>query len=89
MNKWILFSEIAVSTLQFEQNVMRLKLKSFSDKCVRSFQQEPFYLQILADGRTWMSNHIHGFTWDVIIHPYPKFNRDVLTKPSLNLGMHE
>ena len=38
------------------------------------FSPVPFYWQRLIKIRTWISNYIHGFMWDVIIHQCPNFN---------------
>ena len=38
-----------------------------------------FYKQGLNDIGAWISNHIHGFPWMVITHPWPNFNVEAMT----------
>ena len=46
-----------------------------------------FYKHILINIKEWISNYIHNFIWDVIIHPVTNFN-DGVTKPPFETG-HE
>ena len=45
----------------------------------------PFHLHGIPEIRAWTTNYIHGFKWDVIIHPCPLVNGG-LTKPLLEFG---
>ena len=40
---------------------------------------------VLSEIRAWISNHTHGFIWDIITLPSPNFNSS-LTKPPSKLG---
>ena len=62
-------------------------LQNEHPECKKKTNKGPFNQHWLIKVKTWTSNYIYSFLWNVITHPCPNFDGS-LTKPLLSYGMN-